>query len=261
VEATFNDSLTVIQYSNTLNSSQQSSITFTLRLRTRDLSATILYIKHTVANWFISIQLSDGKLQLVDDFDAFSWSNADAFVADGIWHKVDVIYTINVTTVIVDGNSTDGQRAVEGLPQNVFDSDCTVFIGADAEHKNSFKGCLDEVRINSFLLPFFGRSELANDTSMERFDIVQMTVINVGCHSDDVCHSTSVCENNGTCRDVWNAHECDCAEGFNGTSCEVNINECDVGNECANGATCVDGIASYSCKCVVGFTGPRCVLS
>jgi len=262
VDATFNGQSSVIQYSNTiLNSSQQPVITFSLRLRTRDFNATILYLWHTVSNWFLSIQLADGKLQIVHQFGASLWWNTDAFVADGIWHEVTVTYSHNRTSLIVDSSSVGDQPVVENSLRNFVDSSCTVIIGTDAEHSSSFKGCLDEVRINSLLLPFFTRAELVNDTSTDRFDVVQMTDVEVGCHSDDVCASTAVCLNNGTCRDVWNAHMCDCAAGFNGTLCEVNIDECAAGNECDNGAMCVDGIASYSCICAAGFTGLRYELS
>ena len=210
---------------------------------------------------FISIQLSDGKLQILHDFGTYLWSNA--FVADGIWHEIKItyMYTHNMTSLIVDRNSTDELPLVANHSQNFLDESSVVFIGANAEHRNRFKGCLDKVRINSLLLPFFTRAELANDTSTERFDVVQITDVEIGCHSDDVCGSKTLCENNGTCRDVWNAHVCECAVGFNGSSCELDIDECAAGNECANGATCVDEIANYSCNCSAGFAGLRYELS
>ena len=246
MEATFDGDSSLIQFSNTLyNASQEPVITFSFRLRTRDSNATILHLQDTVLSWFISVQLSDGKLQI-------PWDSG-VFVADGRWHEITVTYTSNMTLLIVDGNSTDSVPVVGSF----VDSSCDVFLGADARNGNHFKGCLDEVRINSLLLPFFARSELANDTSTERFDVMRMTSIEVGCHGDDVCNSTAVCLNNGTCRDVWNAHVCDCAAGYNGTSCELEIDECAIGHDCENGATCVDGIASYSCICAPGYSGPR----
>jgi len=256
VEATFNDNSSVIEYSNTLlNTSQEPLITVSLQLRTRDFSATVLYVRHSVSGWFISVQLSDGKLQILYDFDALSSLNTDALVADGIWHEITVTFTHNLTSLIIDGNSTDDQPVAENGLQNFVDSSCEVFVAANAESNNHFKGCLGEVRINSLLLPFFARTELANDTSTERFDVVQMHDVEIGCHGDDVCSYTN-CLNNGTCQDVWNAHVCECAAGFNGTFCEENIDECAAGNQCENGATCVDGIASYSCICPDGFSGP-----
>ena len=50
---------------------------------------------------------------------------------------------------------------------------------------------------------------------------------------------------------------CHCPNGFNGTECEINIDECAT-NPCKNGAECEDGIAKYTCKCQPGFTGLQC---
>lgn len=50
---------------------------------------------------------------------------------------------------------------------------------------------------------------------------------------------------------------CQCAAGFTGPHCELNINECH-SNPCRNQATCVDKLNSYSCKCRPGFSGSRC---
>ena len=245
--ATFNGDSSAIEYSNTLlNASQEPLITISFRLRTRDSNATILYLQHTVLNSFISVQLCDGKLQISND--------SGAFVADGSWHEIAVTYAHNVTSLTVDGKSSD-QRVVDNQQLNFVDSSCRVFVGADAENSNHFKGCLGEVRVNSILLPFFMRSELANDTSTERFDAVNTTSIVIGCRGDNVCRSADC--HNGTCRDVWNAYECDCDAGFNGTFCQLDIDECAVGHDCENSATCVDGIASYSCICSPGYSGPR----
>jgi len=254
VMATFDGNSSVIEYSNTLlNSSQDPLINVSLQLRTRDVSATVLYLQHSVSNRFFSVQLSDGKLQILYDLGALPF-NTDALVADGIWHEVTLMFSRNMTYLIIDGNTTDDQPIAENHLQNFFDSSCDVFVGADAEGNDHFKGCLAEVRINSKLLPFFTRAELANDTSVERFNVVQMHDVEIGCHSDDVCGYTN-CLNNGTCRDVWNAHVCDCAAGFNGTMCEDDIDECAAHSRCENGATCIDGIASYSCNCSAGFSG------
>ena len=50
---------------------------------------------------------------------------------------------------------------------------------------------------------------------------------------------------------------CDCDPGFNGSACEIDINECE-GHNCSGNGHCVQGINSYNCTCVPGFTGSDC---
>ncbi|XP_078402681.1 coagulation factor X-like [Cetorhinus maximus] len=71
------------------------------------------------------------------------------------------------------------------------------------------------------------------------------------------CES-SPCKNNGTCVDMDGELFCRCPGGFNGTSCELEINECELMQPCPLGTTCVDGINKFTCNCPVdGCSGTR----
>ncbi|KAG8514465.1 Protein jagged-2 [Galemys pyrenaicus] len=65
------------------------------------------------------------------------------------------------------------------------------------------------------------------------------------------------CYNGGVCVDGVNWFRCECAAGFAGPDCRINIDECQ-SSPCAYGATCVDEINGYRCSCPPGRTGPRC---
>lgn len=69
----------------------------------------------------------------------------------------------------------------------------------------------------------------------------------------------SLC-NNGTCEDIGNSHRCHCLDGYTGSYCQREINECESA-PCQNGATCKDLIGAYSCQCTKGFQGQNCELN
>jgi uncharacterized membrane protein len=65
------------------------------------------------------------------------------------------------------------------------------------------------------------------------------------------------CLNEGKCVEDGEDVRCECAAGFDGEDCEINLDDCPR-NACLNGGTCVDGIESYSCRCTPAFTGKEC---
>ncbi|XP_037922140.1 protein crumbs isoform X2 [Hermetia illucens] len=77
---------------------------------------------------------------------------------------------------------------------------------------------------------------------------------NMNC--DLPCHS-SPCQNNGTCRNKGDNYECLCTEGWTGTNCEQDIDECASLPTCGNGI-CINNKGSFRCYCEPGYTGVRC---
>ncbi|RZF46940.1 hypothetical protein LSTR_LSTR011771, partial [Laodelphax striatellus] len=70
---------------------------------------------------------------------------------------------------------------------------------------------------------------------------------------DTLCH-------NGTCEDFGNSHRCHCQDGYAGSYCAREVNECESA-PCQNGATCQDLVGSYLCQCATGFQGQNCELN
>ncbi|XP_071497251.1 uncharacterized protein [Diadema antillarum] len=66
------------------------------------------------------------------------------------------------------------------------------------------------------------------------------------------------CQNGATCVDLVDSFRCNCAPGFEGVTCEVDIDECALLQPCQRGGTCIDQINGYSCSCPIGLSGDNC---
>ncbi|KAJ8412759.1 hypothetical protein AAFF_G00117100 [Aldrovandia affinis] len=70
--------------------------------------------------------------------------------------------------------------------------------------------------------------------------------------------SSNVCGPHGRCKSQTGGQfSCDCQEGFAGTYCHENINDCE-SSPCQNGGTCIDKVRVYQCICADGWEGERC---
>ncbi|XP_062888348.1 neurocan core protein isoform X2 [Mobula hypostoma] len=78
----------------------------------------------------------------------------------------------------------------------------------------------------------------------------------LGPDEPDPCR-TNPCLHEGTCLSNSTMYTCDCAAGFTGENCEIDIDECH-SSPCENGATCVDGTNSFTCLCLPSYTGSLC---
>uniref|UniRef100_A0A8C9TVS4 Delta-like protein n=1 Tax=Scleropages formosus TaxID=113540 RepID=A0A8C9TVS4_SCLFO len=73
--------------------------------------------------------------------------------------------------------------------------------------------------------------------------------------------SSNVCGPHGRCRSqAGGQFTCECQEGFTGTYCHENINDCE-SNPCRNGGTCIDRVSVYQCICSDGWEGVHCETS
>ncbi|KAK0145884.1 Protein crumbs 1 [Merluccius polli] len=72
--------------------------------------------------------------------------------------------------------------------------------------------------------------------------------------------ASAPCLNDGTCLDMVDHYRCECSLGFKGVNCKVEIDECE-DQPCLNGATCRDHVGRYSCDCLAGFQGHDCQLN
>ncbi|XP_061714224.1 cubilin-like [Cydia pomonella] len=77
----------------------------------------------------------------------------------------------------------------------------------------------------------------------------------------DACQSNP-CAHGGTCLTLVGGYHCLCPSNWEGTDCDVDVNECrnfagtDLG--CQNGASCINKPGSYECQCKFGWFGVHC---
>uniref|UniRef100_A0A8C7MFJ0 Neurogenic locus notch homolog protein 1 n=1 Tax=Oncorhynchus kisutch TaxID=8019 RepID=A0A8C7MFJ0_ONCKI len=73
------------------------------------------------------------------------------------------------------------------------------------------------------------------------------------------CSPMQPCKNSGVCHESedYQSFSCLCPEGWQGQTCEIDINEC-VKSPCRSGATCHNMVGSYRCSCRPGYTGQKC---
>nr|XP_061794505.1 protein eyes shut homolog [Nerophis lumbriciformis] len=80
--------------------------------------------------------------------------------------------------------------------------------------------------------------------------------------SDACLVKTNSCLNGATCITTSQVtsppqYMCKCPDGFAGTHCETDINECH-SNPCRHNGTCFDLVGYYECQCPTGFLGKNC---
>uniref|UniRef100_A0A8C1IZM0 Delta-like protein n=1 Tax=Cyprinus carpio TaxID=7962 RepID=A0A8C1IZM0_CYPCA len=77
------------------------------------------------------------------------------------------------------------------------------------------------------------------------------------CHENINDCESNPCRNGGTCIDKVNVYQCICADGWEGVHCEININDCSL-NPCLNKGACQDLVNDFYCECRNGWKGKTC---
>lgn len=57
-----------------------------------------------------------------------------------------------------------------------------------------------------------------------------------------------------SCEDLVDGFQCNCFDGYEGDSCDRDVNEC-VSQPCLNGGICLNAVATFQCNCPSGFSG------
>lgn len=88
-----------------------------------------------------------------------------------------------------------------------------------------------------------------------------LLILGTICHiaKQTFCRSNP-CLNGGTCVNTGDYYQCICKDGFEGSNCQDDVNDC-IPQPCQNGGKCIDGVNWFLCECAPGFTGPDCKIN
>ncbi|XP_052284516.1 neurogenic locus notch homolog protein 1-like isoform X2 [Dreissena polymorpha] len=79
-----------------------------------------------------------------------------------------------------------------------------------------------------------------------------------GCADTDECSNNSLCQNGATCTNTIGSFYCACQDGWIGSTCSYDINECETA-PLVNVISCSNIPGSYKYTCKPGFTGNDCI--
>lgn len=113
-----------------------------------------------------------------------------------------------------------------------------------------FKGCMKDIQVDRVKLPYSGANSVASAVRFEQvvFDCLET-------HYGEC--SLNPCLNGGTCQETGSGVFCSC-QGFVGSRCETDLNECYRDNPCSANSTCENLIGSFRCRCYHGMIGKTC---
>ncbi|XP_072176797.1 uncharacterized protein [Diadema setosum] len=261
--ATFDGTSSVVTYDNTINATRELD-TVSFMLRTRQSDGLVLHASNSLSGRFLTLEIRDSRLLVRLDLGTPADVSSSSSVADGVWHDVAIeIGSYEVILMLDDGNDTVSVQQEGSLKDVIVDAGSgPVYLGNTNFTNNRyftmytpFEGNLNDVRIGTFLLPFFNESAY-NVTVEERFIMEEMVGVTIGSDGADVCASDP-CRNGANCTDDWNAYSCVCAPGYSGADCGTEIDEC-VSNPCQFGSYCNDLVNGYNCSCTPGYEGFNC---
>ena len=160
---------------------------------------------------------------------------------------------VEKSSQVIVGSSL-ASSASQSANQNFYSVDSpaeqTTFATSDvidvypANYDSQYRGCMQELRIAGVLVPFFTPAQLVSNTASDRFDVeTGSDLVETSVSGCVLCYEHE-CQNGAKCAEPQEKYECACQPGYEGETCDINIDEC-LDNKCSNGL-CQDGIANYT---------------
>ncbi|XP_043936181.1 protein crumbs homolog 1 [Protopterus annectens] len=228
-----------------LDETYAENFTISLFVRTRKPSGLILVLKN-VTSHYIRIWLDDGRLKLqIEDLPVMS---TEHYLDDGYSHFI----MVKTEQGKIDFLLSDQKLgSIYFHPLSVQKEDMLFIGGLPDQHGTriyggNFKGCVQDLRLNSKELEFYPSITALNSLSAKVLE--NMTK---GCPGDDFCKSNP-CQNGGSCSSLWDDFVCTCPQSTAGKTCKE-VRWCEL-NPCPSVAQCQAVYNGFECAANARFT-------
>ncbi|XP_027875918.1 protein crumbs homolog 1-like [Xiphophorus couchianus] len=188
-------------------------VVISMFIRTRQSSGLLLILANTTSQ-YLRLWLVEGRVKVqVNNFETLVGRNT---VNNGHFHLVAVKLEGTAATLLLSAQ-TQGSMAIRRVQAHPGD---LVFVGglpdsrASASFGGYFKGCVQDLRINSKHLQFYPVS-----TPVESYNLEKLVGVSEGCSSDNAC-AANPCLNGGECYSMWDDFICSCPPNTAGQRCE-----------------------------------------
>uniref|UniRef100_A0AAQ5XXB9 Crumbs cell polarity complex component 1 n=1 Tax=Amphiprion ocellaris TaxID=80972 RepID=A0AAQ5XXB9_AMPOC len=220
------------------------SLIISMFLRTRQSSGLLLILANSTSQ-YLRLWLEDGRVKIqINNFETLVGRSA---VSDGHFHLVTLKLERTAATLFQSAQNQGFMpiRHVEVHPGDL------VFVGglpdsrASASFGGYFKGCVQDLRINSKRLQFYPIA-----TPVESYNLQEVIGVAEGCSSDNAC-AINPCLNGGVCYSMWDDFICNCPPSTAGQRCEE-VKWCEL-SPCPATAVCQPLSQGFECLSNVTF--------
>ncbi|XP_022610736.1 protein crumbs homolog 1-like [Seriola dumerili] len=227
-----------------LDDDASDTLTISMFIRTRQSSGLLLILANGTSQ-YLRLWLEEGRVKVqVNNFETLV---GRATVSDGHFHLVTVKLEGTAATLFQSAQDQGSMpiRHIRAHPGDL------VFIGglpdsrASASFGGYFKGCVQDLRINSKRLQFYPIA-----TPVESYNLEQLINVEQRCSSDNAC-AVNPCLNGGVCYSMWDDFICNCPPNTAGQRCEE-VKWCEL-SPCPTSSLCQPRSQGFECLSNVTF--------
>ncbi|KAM3865556.1 protein crumbs homolog 1-like [Diretmus argenteus] len=228
------------------------TVAVSMFIRTRQSSGLLLILANSTSQ-YLCLWLEEGRVKVqVNNFETLV---GRGLVSDGHFHLVTVKLESEVAILFQSAQSQGSIpiRHVQARPGD------RVYVGglphqrASAAFGGYFKGCVQDLRINSKRLQFYPIA-----TSVGSYSLKHLMNVSEGCSSDNAC-TVNPCLNGGVCYSMWDDFTCNCPPNTAGRRCEE-VKWCEL-SPCPTTAVCQPRSQGFECLSNVTLESDSSILS